>query len=324
MRAPSAPAARDEQPSASPHPELPLSERFDVTPLLERHRREGGWRTLSRVITLLENTPPWDVDIPQAERPVHIIGITGPPGAGKSMLAGRLIEAYADAGNRVGVIAVDPSSPVSGGAVLGDRVRMEPFLGRDDVYVRSLASRGSHGALASSARNIVRLLEASGSIDVLLVETVGAGQTEVAIASLADTVVLVTVPGLGDAVQAIKAGLVEVADFIVVNMADRPGAAETMRHFRLTLGHDVTVMKTTAVTGEGIPELRDELDRRWNEFGEGGLIEERRREKQRVEAGLIAGEWIRSCARNGTASEALTIHETVRTILEEAAAKWRS
>jgi len=301
-----------------------LSERLDVAPLLERHRQDGGWRTLSRAITLVENSYPWDVDIPQPERPVHTIGITGPPGSGKSTLVGRLIEAYADAGQRVGVLAVDPSSPVSGGAVLGDRVRMEPFLGRDDVYVRSLASRGSHGALASSARNIVRLLEASGSMDVLLVETVGAGQTEVAVASLTDTVVLVTVPGLGDAVQAIKAGLVEMADFIIVNMADRPGAAETMRHFGLTLGHDVTVKKTTAATGEGIPELREALDSRWVELTGGGSIEERRREKERAEATLIAEEWVRLCARNGAAGEARTIHETVGTILEEAAARWRS
>ena len=295
-----------------------------MAPFLARHREEGGWRTLARAITLVENSQPWDVDIPPPRRLIHTIGITGPPGTGKSTLVGHLIEAYADAGNRVGVIAVDPSSPVTGGAILGDRVRMEPFLGRDDVFVRSLASRGSHGALASSARNIVRLLEASGSMDVLLIETVGAGQTEVAIASLADTVVLVTVPGLGDAVQAIKAGLVEVADLIVVNMADRPGAAETMRHFRLTLGHEITVVKTVATTGEGIADLRGELDQRWEELSQRGSIGEWRQEKERAEATVIAEEWIRSCARNGVVGEARNIRETVGTILEEAAARWRS
>ncbi len=162
------------------------------------------------------------------------------------------------------VLAIDPSSPISGGAVLGDRVRMETAIaGRPEVFVRSLASRGAHGAVASATRNVARLLEASGSFDVVSIETVGAGQTEVAVAGMADTVVLVTVPGLGDAVQAIKAGLMEVADLVVVNMADRPGAQQTVRHLRLTFGRGLVVMQTVATEGEGVGELREELDRRW-------------------------------------------------------------
>ncbi len=278
---------------------------------------------LARAITLVENTPPWDVDIPTPDQPIHTIGVTGPPGAGKSTLVGRLIESFADTDARVGVVAIDPSSPISGGAVLGDRVRMEQYLQRDGVYARSIASRGSHGALAGCARNVARLCEASGSFDVLMIETVGAGQTEVAIAGLADSVVLVTVPGLGDAVQTIKAGLLEVADLVVVNQADRPGAAETMRHFRLTLGHDVPVMKTVATEGTGIEDLREVLEGRWQNAMESGSLEERRRQKELAEATLIAEEWVRSCAQNGDVDAAENVREAVKTILEEAAKQWQ-
>ena len=300
-----------------------MSERVNAAALLERHRQATGWRALARAITLVENTPPWDVDLPPPAELVHTIGVTGPPGSGKSTLVGRLIESFADAGARVGVVAIDPSSPISGGAVLGDRVRMEEHLEREGVYVRSLASRGSHGALASSARNVARLLEASGSFDVVIIETVGAGQTEVAIAGLADSVTLVTVPGLGDAVQAIKAGLMEVADLVVVNMADRPGAAETMRHYRLTLGHDVDVLKTVATEGEGIDELREKLESRWAELVESGSLGEMRQRKELAEATLVAEEWVRACAQNRDGASASTMREAVSVILEEAATRWR-
>lgn len=300
-----------------------MSDRADVGPLLERHASATGWRSLARAITLVENTPPWDIEIPPAARLVHVIGITGPPGVGKSTLTGRLVNSFADAGARVGVVAIDPSSPISGGAVLGDRVRMEEYLRREGVYARSLASRGSHGALASSARNVARLLESSGSFDVIIVETVGAGQTEVAIAGLADTVVLVTVPGLGDAVQTIKAGLVEVADFIVVNQADRPGAPETMRHFRLTLGREARVRRTIAIEGEGIDELRAELADVWTELEVSGRLATRRREKEVAEATLIAEEWVRACATSAGSAQARSIREAVSQILEEATTTWR-
>ncbi|HKG67066.1 MAG TPA: GTP-binding protein, partial [Solirubrobacteraceae bacterium] len=146
----------------------------DVASLLARHGEGRGWGALARAITQVENSPPWEVSLPPVERPVHVVGITGPPGAGKSTLTGRLIEAYAKAGARVAVLAIDPSSPISGGAVLGDRLRMEThLLGRDDVFVRSLASRGSHGAIAGATRNVARLLELTGSFDVILIETVG-------------------------------------------------------------------------------------------------------------------------------------------------------
>jgi len=300
-----------------------LSAPTDVASLLARHNEGRGWGALARAITQVENSPPWQVSLPPVERPVHVVGITGPPGAGKSTLTGRLIEAYAKAGARVGVLAIDPSSPISGGAVLGDRLRMETHLmGRDDVFVRSLASRGSHGAIAGATRNVARLLELSGSFDVILIETVGAGQTEVAIAELADTIALVTVPGLGDAVQAIKAGLMEVADMVVVNMADRPGTPETVRHLRLTLGRDLPVTTTVATEGTGVEALRALFDERWAGLSGNGALPGLRDRKRAREAALIAEAWTRACAEE--IEQSPDLNTAVKEILEEAARRWTS
>jgi LAO/AO transport system kinase len=294
----------------------------DVEPLLREFRDTGRWRSLARAITLVENAAPWDVEIPAAATPVHCVGVTGPPGSGKSTLVGRLIESYLDTGRRVGVVAVDPSSPISGGAVLGDRVRMEQHLGRDGVYVRSLASRGATGALASATRNVARVLESSGAFDVVMIETVGAGQTEVAIAGLADTVLVVTVPGLGDAVQAIKAGVLEVAEYVIVNMADRAGADETARHFRLALGKEVPVLKTIATEGTGVPELRLKLDERFESLRSDGSLAALRQQRARSEAALLAQAWVESCAENGAADATGSVRDAVGRLLEEAAARW--
>jgi LAO/AO transport system kinase len=295
---------------------------LDVEPLLGEFRETGRWRSLARAITLVENAEPWDVEIPAPAAPVHCVGITGPPGSGKSTLVGRMIESYLDTGQRVGVVAVDPSSPISGGAVLGDRVRMEQQLGREGVYVRSLASRGATGALAGATRNVARVLESSGAFDVVLIETVGAGQTEVAIAGLADTVLVVTVPGLGDAVQAIKAGVLEVATYVVVNMADRAGADETARHFRLALGKEVPVLKTVATEGTGVPELRARLDERFAALEADGSLAALRRQRARSEAALLAQAWVESCAENGRTDPAGSVRDAVGRLLEEAAARW--
>ena len=299
-----------------------MSAPTDVSALLARHGEGRGWGALARAITQVENSPPWQVPLPPVERPVHVVGITGPPGAGKSTLTGRLIEAYAKAGARVAVLAIDPSSPISGGAVLGDRLRMEThLLGRDDVFVRSLASRGSHGAIAGATRNVARLLELSGSFDVILIETVGAGQTEVAIAELADTIALVTVPGLGDAVQAIKAGLMEVADMVVVNMADRPGTRETVKHLRLTLGRELPIATTVATEGTGVEELRAMFDERWAGLSGDGALEGLRLRKRSREAALIAEAWTRACAARMDEHDP-DLNTAVKEILEEAARRW--
>ena len=302
-----------------------MSAQADLDSLVAAQRAGKTWRPLARAITLIENTPPWLVDVAGGTDPVHVIGVTGPPGVGKSTLVGRLIQSFAAAGSRVAVVAIDPSSPLSGGAVLGDRVRMEDALmERPDVFVRSLASRGSVGAVASATRNVVRLIEATGRFDVVIVETVGAGQTEVAVAGLADSVVLVTVPGLGDAVQAIKAGLMEVADLVVVNMADRPGVAETTRHLRLTLGRSVPVKQTIAASGAGVEELRETLDARWGELNEGDRLRANRAGKRLTEAQLVASEWISRCAATAGVGEAGDIRTAVKQLLQEASRTWQA
>ncbi len=285
--------------------------------------REGYWGPLARAVTVVENSPPWEVIVPRAARPCHVVGITGPPGAGKSTLTGRLIESLADAGQRVAVVAIDPSSPLSGGAVLGDRLRMDAFLdGRPGVFVRSLASRGSHGAVAGSTRNVARLLELSGLFDVVLVETVGAGQTEVAIVEVADTVLLVTVPGLGDAVQTIKAGLMEVADMFVVNMADRPGAAETARHLRLAAGRTGVVHQTVALDGTGVAELRAGIEERWRWLQAEGRLDSMRRDKWGSDAALVAEAWVADCATSVSLNPDEAMADSVEKILKEASQRW--
>ncbi|HVT77704.1 MAG TPA: GTP-binding protein [Acidimicrobiales bacterium] len=282
------------------------------------------WLKLARAITRVENADPWDLALPQPTRPTHVIGITGPPGAGKSTLTSALITAYADDGKRVGVLAIDPSSPISGGAVLGDRLRMEKsLLGRTNVYVRSLASRGAHGAVAPQTRNVARLLELTDAFDVIIIETVGAGQSEVAIAELADTVCLVTVPGLGDAVQAIKAGFLEVANIVVVNKADRPDAPETIRHLRMNLDHEQEVLATVATTLEGVADLRAAFDTRWDAIKAASEdLAALRAGKFAQEASMLAEAWTKACAANVPIEAAEGHSKAVKRILEEAAAQW--
>lgn len=285
---------------------------------------EGKWLKLARAITRVEEADPWDLNLPQPTTPTHVVGITGPPGAGKSTLTSTLIQSYADDDKRVCVLAIDPSSPISGGAVLGDRLRMEKsLLGRSNVYVRSLASRGAHGAVAPATRNVARLCELTEAFDVIIIETVGAGQSEVAIAELADTVCLVTVPGLGDAVQAIKAGFLEIADIVVVNKADRPDAPETIRHLRMNLDHEQEVVATIATTLEGVPELRGLLDTRWDGVTAAAEnLSELRAGKFAQEATMLAEAWTKAVANSVDIDAADGFGKAVKKILEEAAARW--
>jgi LAO/AO transport system kinase len=242
--------------------------------------RGGDRGALARLLTAVENhTPVAEAALrrlyPKAGR-AHLVGITGPPGVGKSTLVAALIADVRKAGRAVAVIAVDPSSPITGGALLGDRVRMQAYAGDPDVFIRSMAARGHAGGLASTSGAAAAMLDAAG-FDLIFIETVGTGQSEVEVAAAADTTVVLEAPEMGDEVQAIKAGLLEVADIVVVNKGDRPGAQRAAAQLRAMLvatpraggaprvdrarPKQPEVLITTAATGAGVPELLAALDR---------------------------------------------------------------
>ncbi len=243
--------------------------------------------SVARALTLVENREPIAADVLHAlwsaTGRAWRIGVTGPPGAGKSTLVATLIEAFRKAGRTVGVIAVDPTSPFTGGALLGDRVRMGVAHGDAGVFIRSMASRGDLGGLSAAAQEACDVLDAAGK-DVVLVETVGVGQTEIEVVDAADTVVVVLHPEAGDAVQAMKAGLMEIADVFALNKADRPGADRLEQEILLSLGlraHDETtwmppVVRVVATTGEGVDKLLAELERHRADQEARGRLDERR------------------------------------------------
>jgi len=217
----------------------------------------------------------------------RVIGLTGAPGAGKSTVTSELIKAFRASGARTAVLAVDPTSPFSGGALLGDRVRMQDHATDPGVFIRSMGSRGQLGGLAAATPQAVRVLAAAG-YPVILVETVGVGQAEVEIASAADTTVVVVVPGMGDSIQAAKAGVLEVADVLVVNKADRPDTQATVRDLRsmvalATADWKPPIVTTVATAGEGIDELVRLLDRHWSWLESSGERERRRLARARDE-----------------------------------------
>jgi LAO/AO transport system kinase len=232
----------------------------------------GDQQSLARLITLVENGGSALSEIMEMlqHRPGRIlrVGITGPPGSGKSTLIDKLVTRLRDSGLSVGVIAVDPSSPITGGAVLGDRIRMQRHYLDSGVFIRSMATRGSHGGLANAVNAVVKLLEAFGK-NAVIIETVGVGQTELAISEIADTVVLVLVPECGDDIQALKAGILEIADIVVVNKADREGADRFVDVLRANLAcgggkAEPVVIAAQAINNIGIEELYQEIDKRWN------------------------------------------------------------
>ncbi len=255
----------------------------------------GDRRALARVVTLIESNAPETRSILAQLHSygghAHIVGLTGSPGAGKSTLVMQLGRELRRRGKRIGVVAVDPSSPFTGGAILGDRIRMQELAGDPNVFIRSMASRGSLGGLARATRDVVRALDAAG-FDTILIETVGAGQAEVEIVRAAQSVIVVTVPGMGDDIQAIKAGILEIADIFVVNKADRPGADQTAAELRMLMSLDerrkehvwrVPIVKTSASTGEGIAELADKLDEHLASLRETGQLAARHGHQARSE-----------------------------------------
>jgi LAO/AO transport system kinase len=272
--------------------------RSDPEPLIGA-ARGGDPRALARLVSLVEDSSPQLRPIMQAIAPMtgqaHAVGLTGSPGVGKSTVAGALVRHYRDAGRRVGVLAVDPSSPFTGGALLGDRVRMQEHATDDQVFIRSMASRGHLGGLAQATPQALRILDAVG-FDLVLVETVGVGQAEVEIASLADTVLVVVAPGLGDSIQAAKAGILEIADVFAVNKSDRPGSQEVIRDLRSMLAMarygpgdwKPPLVPTAAAGGEGIGDLAAAIDQHRDWLAASGRLAERRQARAAEEISAIA------------------------------------
>jgi len=273
-------------------------------PGLVAKARAGDARSVARLISLVEDASPLLRDVmaglarAAAERTdggAHVVGITGSPGVGKSTSTNALVGALREQGKRVGVLAVDPSSPFSGGALLGDRIRMQDHALDREVYIRSMASRGHLGGLSWAAPQALRVLDAAGC-DVILVETVGVGQSEVEIASMADTTVVLLAPGMGDGVQAAKAGILEIGDVYVINKADRDGADQVRRELRSMLAlaerpegaWRPEIVKTVAVTGQGVDEVVAALDRHLAHLRESGQLEARRLRRAREEIEAIA------------------------------------
>ncbi|MBC6458028.1 methylmalonyl Co-A mutase-associated GTPase MeaB [Actinomadura sp. HBU206391] len=271
---------------------------MDVGDLVAR-AREGSPRALARLISLVENASPHLREVMAALNPLagnaKIIGLTGSPGVGKSTSTGALVTAFRELGRRVGVLAVDPSSPFTGGALLGDRVRMQDHATDPGVFIRSMASRGHLGGLAWAAPQAIRVLDAAGC-DVVLVETVGVGQAEVEIASLADSTIVLVAPGMGDSIQAAKAGILEIADVFVVNKADRDGAHQTVRDLRNMIAladRDLDawrppIVSTVASKGEGIDEVMETLDKHYAWLTGTGTLRKRRLARARDEVEAIA------------------------------------
>lgn len=270
----------------------------DVGDLVARAER-GEPRAVARLISLVEDASPQLREVMAALAPrtgkAVVVGITGSPGVGKSTSTSALVSAYRRRGLRVGVLAVDPSSPFSGGALLGDRVRMQDHATDSGVFIRSMASRGHLGGLSWATPQALRVLDAAGC-DVVLIETVGVGQSEVEVASTADTTLVLLAPGAGDGIQAAKAGILEVADVFVVNKADRDGADQVSRDLRYMLSLGETskqawrppILLTVASKGQGMDEVVDAIEAHRAWLTETGRLDERRRARAAAEVEAIA------------------------------------
>jgi LAO/AO transport system kinase len=261
--------------------------------------RDGDARALGRLLSLVENGAPQLRAVMKALAPLtgraRVLGLTGSPGVGKSTVTGALVAAYRGRGRRVGVLAIDPTSPFTGGALLGDRVRMQEHATDPGVFIRSMASRGHLGGLSGATPQALRVLDAAG-FDVILIETVGVGQDEVEIAGMADTTMVIVAPGMGDAIQAAKAGILEIGDVFVVNKSDKPGAQEAVRDLRGMIAMarrsagdwKPPIVSTTAAEGEGIGELVTRLDEHGAWLGSSGEGARRHHARAREEISAIA------------------------------------
>jgi LAO/AO transport system kinase len=250
----------------------------------------GDRRALTRTLTAVENGRPEGRealrDLFSNSGRAHIVGITGPTGSGKSTLLGALAREYRKRGRSLGIVVVDPTSPFSHGAILGDRIRMQDLTADSEVFIRSMATRGALGGLAAATGDVVTVLDAAGK-DVVLVETVGAGQDEVEIADTAHTSVVINIPGAGDDMQAIKAGILEIADILVINKADLPGAESVFKQLHIFTdlqrheGWDVPILKTVAHKDQGIVELLDAIERHREYLAKSGRLEAMLRHRAR-------------------------------------------
>lgn len=268
------------------------------------------------MVTLIENESPqarrYLAELHQHAGNAHIVGVTGAPGAGKSTLVTHIVRELRRRDRKVGVVAVDPTSPFTGGAILGDRIRMMELAGDPNVFIRSMASRGSLGGLSASTRDVVRAMDAAG-YNPIIIETVGTGQAEVEVMRAAQTVLVVSAPGMGDEVQAIKAGILEIADIFVVSKADKPGADQTVAELAMLLSldpnrrlHDkskpywrIPVLKTSAIKDQGITQLVDAIEQHREYLVESGMLAHRAQRQVRSEV------------------EALVVHAVMHALREE-------